>query len=126
MSHGVEYLLSWASSSPAVKMVVPLHGWLPDAHSCADRRFRRLPVSAENRRYGLLRSPSPLFPNVGVSLRLSLCGLALSAFSTARGWLPTQYDIVARLLIPFPHGLCDRYSPPAANWLTRAVIQMIA
>ncbi|VFS37607.1 NADH dehydrogenase I chain M [Salmonella enterica subsp. enterica serovar Typhimurium] len=44
--------------------------------------------------YGLLRFSLPLFPErVGGVCALSLCGLALSAFSTARGWPLPQYDI---------------------------------
>lgn len=53
MSHGVEYLLMLGFFIAfAVKMpVVPLHGWLPDAHSGADRRLcRPRGDPAENRR----------------------------------------------------------------------------
>ncbi len=54
----------------------------------ADRRYL-----AENRRYGLLRSPAIVPERVGGSLRSIAMWLLASAFSTARGWPFTQYDI---------------------------------
>ncbi|MCK8339523.1 proton-conducting transporter transmembrane domain-containing protein, partial [Erwinia amylovora] len=67
MSHGVEYLLMLGFFiSFAVKMpVVPLHGWLPDAHSQAptagsvDLAGILLKTAAS----GLLRFALPLFPD---------------------------------------------------------------
>ncbi|MDK7132101.1 proton-conducting transporter membrane subunit, partial [Bifidobacterium breve] len=67
MSNGVEYLLMLGFFIAfAVKMpVVPLHGWLPDAHSqvptagSVDLAGILLKTAA----YGLLRFSLPLFPN---------------------------------------------------------------
>ncbi|MDX7249630.1 proton-conducting transporter membrane subunit, partial [Klebsiella pneumoniae] len=67
MSHGVEYLLMLGFFIAfAVKMpVVPLHGWLPDAHSQAPTAgsVDLAGILLKTAAYGLLRFALPLFPN---------------------------------------------------------------
>ncbi len=96
MSHGVEYLLMLGFFIAfAVKMpVVPLHGWLPDAHS---RRRPPAPSTAgillKTAAYGLLRFSLPLFPNASaefapIAMWLGVIGIFYGA------WMAfTQYDI---------------------------------
>ncbi|MFO6426601.1 proton-conducting transporter membrane subunit [Escherichia coli] len=67
MSSGVEYLLMLGFFIAfAVKMpVVPLHGWLPDAHSQAPTAgsVDLAEILLKTAAYGLLRFSLPLFPN---------------------------------------------------------------
>ncbi|MFB6325826.1 NADH-quinone oxidoreductase subunit M [Pantoea deleyi] len=67
MSSGVEYLLMLGFFIAfAVKMpVVPLHGWLPDAHSQAPTAgsVDLAGILLKTAAYGLLRFSLPLFPN---------------------------------------------------------------
>ncbi|WP_313653909.1 NADH-quinone oxidoreductase subunit M [Pantoea sp.] len=67
MSNGVEYLLMLGFFIAfAVKMpVVPLHGWLPDAHSQAPTAgsVDLAGILLKTAAYGLLRFSLPLFPN---------------------------------------------------------------
>ncbi|VDY40177.1 NADH dehydrogenase I chain M [Salmonella enterica subsp. enterica serovar Daytona] len=68
--------------------VVPLHGWLPDAHSQAPTAgsVDLAGILLKTAAYGLLRFSLPLFPNASAEFApIAMC-LALSAFSTARGW----------------------------------------
>lgn len=91
MSSGVEYLLMLGFFIAfAVKMpVVPLHGWLPDAHSQAPTAgsvdlagiLLKLPLTV------CCVSPLPLFPNASAEFAPIAMWLGLSASSTVRGWL---------------------------------------
>ncbi|VUC80246.1 NADH dehydrogenase I chain M [Salmonella sp. NCTC 11881] len=127
MSHGVEYLLMLGFFIAfAVKMpVVPLHGWLPDAHSQAPTAgsVDLAGILLKTAAYGLLRFSLPLFPNASaefapIAMWLGVIGIFYGA------WMAfTQYDIKAPdcLYLRFPHGLrADRLSTPAVSWRTRA------
>ncbi len=90
MSSGVEYLLMLGFFIAfAVKMpVVPLHGWLPDAHSQAPTAgsvdlagiLPKLPLTV------CCVSPCRCSRTRRQSSRQLLCGWVLSASSTVRGW----------------------------------------
>ncbi len=136
MSHLREYLLMLAFIAFAVKMpVVPLHGWLPDAHSlCADRRFRRpSPVSFVEKLP--LRSAAflpAIAPNVRRrSLRPSPCGWGVIGifYGAWDGLYPIRHQAPDCLYLRFPHGLSVLIAilPPGSLLAYRgAVIQMIA
>ncbi len=97
MSHGVEYLLMLGFFIAfAVKMpVVPLHGWLPDAHSQAPTAgsVDLAGILLKTAAYGLLRFALPLFPNASaefapIAMWLGVIGIFYGA------WMDfTQYDI---------------------------------
>lgn len=97
MSHGVEYLLMLGFFIAfAVKMpVVPLHGWLPDAHSQAPTAgsVDLAGILLKTAAYGLLRFSLPLFPNASaefapIAMWLGVIGIFYGA------WMAfTQYDI---------------------------------
>lgn len=97
MSHGVEYLLMLGFFIAfAVKMpVVPLHGWLPDAHSQAPTAgsVDLAGILLKTAAYGLLRFALPLFPNASaefapIAMWLGVIGIFYGA------WMAfTQYDI---------------------------------
>ena len=97
MSHGVEYLLMLGFFIAfAVKMpVVPLHGWLPDAHSQAPTAgsVDLAGILLKTAAYGLLRFALPLFPNASaefapIAMWLGIIGIFYGA------WMAfSQYDI---------------------------------
>ena len=97
MSHGVEYLLMLGFFIAfAVKMpVVPLHGWLPDAHSQAPTAgsVDLAGILLKTAAYGLLRFALPLFPNASaefapIAMWLGVIGIFYGA------WMAfSQYDI---------------------------------
>ncbi len=97
MSHGVEYLLMLGFFIAfAVKMpVVPLHGWLPDAHSQAPTAgsVDLAGILLKTAAYGLLRFSLPLFPNASaefapIAMWLGIIGIFYGA------WMAfSQYDI---------------------------------
>ncbi|MCX0501119.1 NADH-quinone oxidoreductase subunit M [Erwinia billingiae] len=97
MSHHVEYLLMLGFFIAfAVKMpVVPLHGWLPDAHSQAPTAgsVDLAGILLKTAAYGLLRFALPLFPNAShdfapIAMVLGLIGIFYGA------WMAfSQYDI---------------------------------
>jgi len=97
MSHTVEYLLMLGFFIAfAVKMpVVPLHGWLPDAHSQAPTAgsVDLAGILLKTAAYGLLRFALPLFPNASaefapVAMWLGIIGIFYGA------WMAfSQYDI---------------------------------
>jgi NADH-quinone oxidoreductase subunit M len=97
MSQHVEYLLMLGFFIAfAVKMpVVPLHGWLPDAHSQAPTAgsVDLAGILLKTAAYGLLRFALPLFPNAShdfapIAMLLGLIGIFYGA------WMAfSQYDI---------------------------------
>lgn len=97
MTHGVEYLLMLGFFIAfAVKMpVVPLHGWLPDAHSQAPTAgsVDLAGILLKTAAYGLLRFALPLFPNASaefapIAMWLGIIGIFYGA------WMAfSQYDI---------------------------------
>ncbi|OFC63648.1 NADH-quinone oxidoreductase subunit M [Candidatus Erwinia dacicola] len=97
MSHGVEYLLMLGFFIAfAVKMpVIPLHGWLPDAHSQAPTAgsVDLAGILLKTAAYGLLRFALPLFPNASaefapITMWLGIIGIFYGA------WMAfSQYDI---------------------------------
>ncbi|RQM39933.1 NADH-quinone oxidoreductase subunit M [Erwinia psidii] len=97
MSHTVEYLLMLGFFIAfAVKMpVVPLHGWLPDAHSQAPTAgsVDLAGILLKTAAYGLLRFALPLFPTASaefapVAMWLGVIGIFYGA------WMAfSQYDI---------------------------------
>ncbi|QBR52564.1 NADH-quinone oxidoreductase subunit M [Erwinia sp. QL-Z3] len=97
MSQHVEYLLMLGFFIAfAVKMpVVPLHGWLPDAHSQAPTAgsVDLAGILLKTAAYGLLRFALPLFPNAShdfapIAMVLGLIGIFYGA------WMAfSQYDI---------------------------------
>ncbi|WP_455813414.1 NADH-quinone oxidoreductase subunit M [Pseudomonas graminis] len=97
MSHTVEYLLMLGFFIAfAVKMpVVPLHGWLPDAHSQAPTAgsVDLAGILLKTAAYGLLRFALPLFPNASaefapIAMWLGIIGIFYGA------WMAfSQYDI---------------------------------
>jgi len=97
MTHGVEYLLMLGFFIAfAVKMpVVPLHGWLPDAHSQAPTAgsVDLAGILLNTAAYGLLRFALPLFPNASaefapIAMWLGIIGIFYGA------WMAfSQYDI---------------------------------
>ena len=97
MSHTVEYVLMLGFFLAfAVKMpVVPLHGWLPDAHSQAPTAgsVDLAGILLKTAAYGLLRFALPLFPNASaefapIAMWLGVIGIFYGA------WMAfSQYDI---------------------------------
>jgi len=97
MSNSVEYLLMLGFFIAfAVKMpVVPLHGWLPDAHSQAPTAgsVDLAGILLKTAAYGLLRFALPLFPNASaefapIAMWLGIIGIFYGA------WMAfSQYDI---------------------------------
>ncbi|AXF76482.1 NADH-quinone oxidoreductase subunit M [Erwinia tracheiphila] len=97
MSHTMEYLLMLGFFIAfAVKMpVVPLHGWLPDAHSQAPTAgsVDLAGILLKTAAYGLLRFALPLFPHASaefapIAMWLGIIGIFYGA------WMAfSQYDI---------------------------------
>ena len=97
MSNTVEYMLMLGFFIAfAVKMpVVPLHGWLPDAHSQAPTAgsVDLAGILLKTAAYGLLRFALPLFPNASaefapIAMWLGIIGIFYGA------WMAfSQYDI---------------------------------
>ncbi|WP_345828349.1 NADH-quinone oxidoreductase subunit M [Erwinia sp. HDF1-3R] len=97
MSHTVEYVLMLGFFIAfAVKMpVVPLHGWLPDAHSQAPTAgsVDLAGILLKTAAYGLLRFALPLFPHASaefapIAMWLGIIGIFYGA------WMAfSQYDI---------------------------------
>ncbi len=88
MSSGVEYLLMLGFFIAfAVKMpVVPLHGWLPDAHSQAPTAgsVDLAGILLKTAAYGLLRFSLPLFPHASaafapIAMWLGIIGIVYGA-----------------------------------------------
>jgi NADH-quinone oxidoreductase subunit M len=132
MSHGVEYLLMLGFFIAfAVKMpVVPLHGWLPDAHSQAPTAgsVDLAGILLKTAAYGLLRFALPLFPNASaefapIAMWLGVIGIFYGAWMA----FARRYQTSDCLHLRFPHGLradCYLHRQPAG--VSGAVIQMIA
>ncbi|MGT3172394.1 NADH-quinone oxidoreductase subunit M [Yersinia enterocolitica] len=89
MSHNVEWLLMLGFFIAfAVKMpVVPLHGWLPDAHSQAPTAgsVDLAGILLKTAAYGLLRFSLPLFPNAShefapIAMWLGVIGIFYGAW----------------------------------------------
>ncbi|MBG6245500.1 NADH-quinone oxidoreductase subunit M [Candidatus Symbiopectobacterium sp. 'North America'] len=89
MSRGVEYMLMLGFFIAfAVKMpVVPLHGWLPDAHSQAPTAgsVDLAGILLKTAAYGLLRFSLPLFPNAShefapIAMWLGVIGIFYGAW----------------------------------------------
>ncbi|MCU5772762.1 NADH-quinone oxidoreductase subunit M [Erwiniaceae bacterium BAC15a-03b] len=97
MSHGVEYLLMLGFFIAfAVKMpVVPLHGWLPDAHSQAPTAgsVDLAGILLKTAAYGLLRFSLPLFPNASAEFAPIAMGLGIIGIFYGAWMAFTQYDI---------------------------------
>lgn len=101
MSHGVEYLLMLGFFIAfAVKMpVVPLHGWLPDAHSRAPTAgsVDLAGILLKTAAYGLLRFALPLFPNASaefapIAMWLGVIGIFYGA------WMAFAQTDIKRLI----------------------------
>ncbi|QHM71800.1 NADH-quinone oxidoreductase subunit M [Mixta intestinalis] len=101
MSHTVEYLLMLGFFIAfAVKMpVVPLHGWLPDAHSQAPTAgsVDLAGILLKTAAYGLLRFSLPLFPNASaefapVAMWLGIIGIFYGA------WMAFSQTDIKRLI----------------------------
>jgi len=101
MSHGVEYLLMLGFFIAfAVKMpVVPLHGWLPDAHSQAPTAgsVDLAGILLKTAAYGLLRFSLPLFPNAShefapIAMWLGVIGIFYGA------WMAFSQTDIKRLI----------------------------
>ncbi|HFG3233988.1 TPA: NADH-quinone oxidoreductase subunit M [Escherichia coli] len=101
MSNGVEYLLMLGFFIAfAVKMpVVPLHGWLPDAHSQAPTAgsVDLAGILLKTAAYGLLRFSLPLFPNASaefapIAMWLGVIGIFYGA------WMAFAQTDIKRLL----------------------------
>ncbi|PIJ50093.1 NADH-quinone oxidoreductase subunit M [Erwinia sp. OLTSP20] len=101
MSHGVEFLLMLGFFIAfAVKMpVVPLHGWLPDAHSQAPTAgsVDLAGILLKTAAYGLLRFSLPLFPHASaafapVVMILALIGIFYGA------WMAFSQTDIKRLI----------------------------
>jgi len=101
MSHGVEYLLMLGFFIAfAVKMpVVPLHGWLPDAHSQAPTAgsVDLAGILLKTAAYGLLRFSLPLFPNASaefapIAMWLGIIGIFYGA------WMAFSQTDIKRLI----------------------------
>ncbi len=89
MSYGIEYLLMLGFFIAfAVKMpVVPLHGWLPDAHSQAPTAgsVDLAGILLKTAAYGLFRFSLPLFPNASqafapIAMWLGVAGIFYGAW----------------------------------------------
>ncbi len=101
MSHGVEYLLMLGFFIAfAVKMpIVPLHGWLPDAHSQAPTAgsVDLAGILLKTAAYGLLRFSLPLFPHASaefapIAMVLGLIGIFYGA------WMAFAQTDIKRLI----------------------------
>ncbi len=101
MSNGVEYLLMLGFFIAfAVKMpVVPLHGWLPDAHSQAPTAgsVDLAGILLKTAAYGLLRFSLPLFPNASaefapIAMWLGVIGIFYGA------WMAFAQTDIKRLI----------------------------
>ncbi|MGV3346008.1 NADH-quinone oxidoreductase subunit M [Enterobacteriaceae bacterium LUAb1] len=101
MSQGVEYLLMLGFFIAfAVKMpVVPLHGWLPDAHSQAPTAgsVDLAGILLKTAAYGLLRFSLPLFPHASaefapVAMWLGILGIFYGA------WMAFSQTDIKRLI----------------------------
>ena len=101
MSRGVEYLLMLGFFIAfAVKMpVVPLHGWLPDAHSQAPTAgsVDLAGILLKTAAYGLLRFSLPLFPNASaefapIAMWLGIIGIFYGA------WMAFSQTDIKRLI----------------------------
>ncbi len=97
MAHGVEYLLMLGFFIAfAVKMpVVPLHGWLPDAHSQAPTAgsVDLAGILLKTAAYGLLRFALPLFPNASAEFAPIAMGLGVIGIFYGAWMAFSQYDI---------------------------------
>ena len=133
MSSGVEYLLMLGFFIAfAVKMpVVPLHGWLPDAHSQAPTAgsVDLAGILLKTAAYGLLRFSLPLFPNASaefapIAMWLGVIGIFYGA------WMAFAQTDIKRLIAYTSvshYGLrADCYLHRQPVGLPGAVIQMIA
>jgi len=133
MSHNVEYLLMLGFFIAfAVKMpVVPLHGWLPDAHSQAPTAgsVDLAGILLKTAAYGLLRFSLPLFPNASaefapIAMWLGVIGIfygawmAFSQFDIKRLIAYTSISHMGFVLIAIYTGSLLAYQG--------AVVQMIA
>ena len=101
MSHNVEYLLMLGFFIAfAVKMpVVPLHGWLPDAHSQAPTAgsVDLAGILLKTAAYGLLRFSLPLFPQASaefapIAMWLGIIGIFYGA------WMAFSQTDIKRLI----------------------------
>lgn len=101
MSYGVEYLLMLGFFIAfAVKMpVVPLHGWLPDAHSQAPTAgsVDLAGILLKTAAYGLLRFSLPLFPHASaafapIAMWLGILGIFYGA------WMAFSQTDIKRLI----------------------------
>jgi len=101
MSSGVEYLLMLGFFIAfVVKMpVVPLHGWLPDAHSQAPTAgsVDLAGILLKTAAYGLLRFSLPLFPNASaefapIAMWLGIIGIFYGA------WMAFSQTDIKRLI----------------------------
>lgn len=101
MSRGVEYMLMLGFFIAfAVKMpVVPLHGWLPDAHSQAPTAgsVDLAGILLKTAAYGLLRFSLPLFPNAShefapIAMWLGVIGIFYGA------WMAFMQTNIKRLI----------------------------
>lgn len=101
MSYGVEYLLMLGFFIAfAVKMpVVPLHGWLPDAHSQAPTAgsVDLAGILLKTAAYGLLRFSLPLFPEASlafapIAMFLGVVGIFYGA------WMAFSQTDIKRLI----------------------------
>ncbi|MEG3131276.1 NADH-quinone oxidoreductase subunit M [Pantoea cypripedii] len=101
MSHTVEYLLMLGFFIAfAVKMpVVPLHGWLPDAHSQAPTAgsVDLAGILLKTAAYGLLRFSLPLFPHASaefapIAMWLGVIGIFYGA------WMAFAQTDIKRLI----------------------------
>lgn len=101
MSSGVEYLLMLGFFIAfAVKMpVVPLHGWLPDAHSQAPTAgsVDLAGILLKTAAYGLLRFSLPLFPNASAEFApIAMCLGIIGIFYGA--WMAFSQTDIKRLI----------------------------
>lgn len=90
MSRSMEYwLMLGFFIAFAVKMpVVPLHGWLPDAHAAAPTAgsVDLSGILLKTAAYGLLRFSLPLFPNASAEFAPVAMWLGVVGIFTAHGW----------------------------------------
>ncbi|WP_241624357.1 NADH-quinone oxidoreductase subunit M [Rosenbergiella epipactidis] len=97
MSHNVQYLLMLGFFIAfAVKMpIVPLHGWLPDAHSQAPTAgsVDLAGILLKTAAYGLLRFSLPLFPQASAEFAPIAMGLGLIGIFYGAWMAFTQTDI---------------------------------
>ncbi|QCE33039.1 NADH-quinone oxidoreductase subunit M [Acetobacteraceae bacterium] len=97
MSHNVEYLLMLGFFLAfAVKMpVVPLHGWLPDAHAQAPTAgsVDLAGVLIKTAAYGMLRFSLPLFPHASAEFAVIAMWLGLLGIFYGAWMAFTQSDI---------------------------------